>query len=273
MIQGAAALLIAAAALWVIAKALQEFNTVDWPSLAKAALALLGITVVLTVLGKMTGNLIAGAAAMVIMGAALWVFAKSLQEFNTVDWSSLPKAALALVVLTAAMFGLGALISTGLGAALFVFGVLGFIALGGALIVLGAGLMSIGKGVKIVSELTAPLTSLVSIVGKIGLLALGFIALGASLGVLAIGAMLLYPALPALRTLSSLGIMPAGATVNNKTESNAKQRTTQVEKEIKKTNDRLDTLISTIEKQANLEALKKISRSEISAIQGAFGNR
>ena len=145
--------------------------------------------------------------------------------------------------------------------------------MGAALIVLGVGLMSIGKGAEIVSKLTAPLTSLVSIVGKIGLLAIGFAALGASLGALAIGAMLLYPALPALAALSALGIMPAGATINNRTERNARDRTTKVEKEIKKTNDRLDSLISVIEKQANHGELKAISRKEISAIEGAFANR
>jgi len=217
-------------------------------------------------------GLVKAAGAMLIIAAAVWVFAKALQEFNTVDWASLPKAALALVILTAAMFGLGLLLS-GPGALIFGAGVLGFIALGGALIILGLGLMSIGKGAKIVSELTAPLTSLVAIVGKIGLLAIGFTALGASLGALAIGAMLLYPALPALAALSALGIMPAGATVSNRTERNAEQRTTKVEKEIKKTNDRLDSLISVIEKQANHEALKAISRKEISAIEGAFSNK
>ena len=47
----------------------------------------------------------------------------------------------------------------------------------------------------------------------------------------------------------------------------------ELEKEIKKTNDRLDSLISVIEKQANHEALKAISRKEISAIEGAFSNK
>ena len=216
-------------------------------------------------------GLVKAAGAMLIIAAAVWVFAKALQEFNTVDWASLPKAALALVTLTAAMFGLGLLLS-GPGALIFGAGVLGFIALGGALIILGLGLMSIGKGAKIVSELTVPLTSLVSIVGKIGLLAIGFAALGASLGALAIGAMLLYPALPALAALSALGIMPAGATINNRTERNARERTTQVEKEIKATNKKLDGVIELLSKLPTTDAVKAISKQEISATERAFGN-
>ena len=275
LIKGAAAMLIIAAALWVFAKALQEYKDVEWESIAMAGVTLLGMVVILKLLGKAKGDLIVGALAMGIMSLALIPFAHALNMLTDVDFSKVAWAGVTLLVLAGALSLFGSFLIGG-GVILFGAGVLGLIALGGALIILGVGLMSIGKGAEMVTKLTAPLTSLVSIVGKIGLLALGFAALGASLGVLAIGAMLLYPALPALMALSALGMVIGGVAKMGKGDSQAtqaNQRSSKVEKEIKKTNDRLDSLISVIEKQANHEALKAISRKEISAIEGAFSNR
>ncbi|MED5485373.1 MAG: hypothetical protein VYE59_02015, partial [Candidatus Thermoplasmatota archaeon] len=95
-------------------------------------------------LGNPAG-LLKSAGAMLIISASIWVLAKSLQEFADVSWTSMGKGIVTLAVLTAAMFGLGALL-TGPGALIFGAGVLGFIALGGAMAILGVGLMSVGKG-------------------------------------------------------------------------------------------------------------------------------
>ena len=74
---GAAALLIISAALFVTAKALQEFGKVSWGDMGKAGVALLGLTLTLAAIGAimMSGvgalAIIAGAGAMLVMAAAL----------------------------------------------------------------------------------------------------------------------------------------------------------------------------------------------------------
>jgi hypothetical protein len=100
-------------------------------------------------------SLLKGAAAMLVMAAALYVLGKAIQLFTGDDiLGGLVNAVIALTVFTAAMFGLGALIA-GPGAAIFGAGVAGFLMLGAALIVLGAGLESIAQSLQIFSQLPA----------------------------------------------------------------------------------------------------------------------
>lgn len=86
MLQGAAAMVLMAATIWILAKALQELNKVDdiWATLAVAGVALLGFTVALAAVGAImlfAGPLVlAGAGAMLMMAATLWVLGKALQE-------------------------------------------------------------------------------------------------------------------------------------------------------------------------------------------------
>jgi hypothetical protein len=89
LLAGAAAMLIAAAALYVVAKAVQEFMKVDWNAMGMAGAALAGLTVSVLALGLLITNplgataMIAGAAAMVIIGGALYIVAKALQVAGT----------------------------------------------------------------------------------------------------------------------------------------------------------------------------------------------
>jgi hypothetical protein len=100
-------------------------------------------------------SLMKGAAALLLMAAALYVLGKAIQLFTGDDiLGGLLNAVIALTVFTAAMFGLGALIA-GPGAAIFGAGVAGFLMLGAALIVLGAGLQSIAQSLQIFSQLPA----------------------------------------------------------------------------------------------------------------------
>lgn len=146
LIKAAVALAILAGALWITAKAMQEFNTVNFDAFLMGVGALFALAGVALILGKLKGSIIEGSLAMVIMAGALYVLGAALLQFNDVDWPSLGKAALAIVGLTAAIFGLGALIS-GPGAILFAAGVVGFMALGMAAGVLGLGLQVLGNGI------------------------------------------------------------------------------------------------------------------------------
>lgn len=93
-----------------------------------------------------------GGVALVIMAVAgaIWVLAQALVKFNEVDWSSLAKAGVTLVALTAAMVGLGALFMSPAGAAL----IAGMAALGAMAVVIaavGAALLTLGAGLKAIS--------------------------------------------------------------------------------------------------------------------------
>lgn len=85
MLAGAAAMLIVSGALWVTAKALNEFNTVNWDSLGKAGLAMLGLVGAVAALGALMASgvgavaILAGAAAMVVIAGSLWVLANAIQ--------------------------------------------------------------------------------------------------------------------------------------------------------------------------------------------------
>jgi hypothetical protein len=107
MIQGAAAMLIVAVAMFVMAKALQEFAKVTWTAIAMAGVTLLGLTVVLGILGQLKGQLIQGAVAMLIMSVALIPFAFALQMFTGVDFTQVLLAGVAMIGFAVAMGLLG----------------------------------------------------------------------------------------------------------------------------------------------------------------------
>ena len=100
VIKAAAALVILSAALYVTAKALNEFNTVEWTSLVKGTLALGmligGLYALSQVLDKTKGSLIKGAAALLIMGAALIPISYAFNLMSSVDFASVLFAGIAI---------------------------------------------------------------------------------------------------------------------------------------------------------------------------------
>ena len=168
MLQGAAAILILAAALYVTAKAVQEFMKVDWAAMAKAGVALLGLAGIAYLMGSASANMILGAAAMLVLGAALYVIGAGLQYFTSISWDDLAKAGVALVAFSAIAVGLGMAGP--------------FIAVGAAaMVLLGAGAFAFGAGmneiVRAISELAklGDLTKVGENLGK-GMESLGSVA-------------------------------------------------------------------------------------------------
>ena len=96
--------------------------------------------------------LLKGALAMVPLAAAFWILSKSLTNFAAVAWGDLGKAGVVLIGLTAAMFGLGALIGNPVGATLFGVGILGILGLSIAMSALGASLMLVGSGLSMIGD-------------------------------------------------------------------------------------------------------------------------
>lgn len=67
-----------AGSLWLIGKAMQEFNSIKWDSMAKAGIALVGFGAAMTVFSSFSGAIALGAGALALGSAALWAFSKAL---------------------------------------------------------------------------------------------------------------------------------------------------------------------------------------------------
>ena len=106
LIQAAGAMVILAGALWVTAKAFQEFAKVDWKNAWPGFLALGALVLAAKALEKGSMSMIKGAAAIALLGVALIPAAFAFQMFGDVSWKDVIFGGLALGVLAAAAFGL-----------------------------------------------------------------------------------------------------------------------------------------------------------------------
>jgi hypothetical protein len=88
VLKGAAALVLVAGAMFILGKALQEFQGIGFDTLAVAGVALLGLTLSLAAVGAIMSSgvgavaILAGAAAMIVIAGALWILGKALQEIS-----------------------------------------------------------------------------------------------------------------------------------------------------------------------------------------------
>lgn len=145
MIKAAAAILILAGALFVAAKSFQEFAEVKWEDMAKAGVALVGLSLVAMALGKAKGPILEGAIAVGILGVALIPLAYAL------NLAAPAIEAFGNVVLKV-FTGLGTVITSAANGISTIFGSLQnvdvskLLAIGPALIGIGAGLMALGAG-------------------------------------------------------------------------------------------------------------------------------
>lgn len=157
---GAAAMVIVAAAVWVMAKALQQFSTgVSWKGVAMGLVSMAALAVVTKL---MTGSLV-GAAAMIIIAGAMWVLGSAMVMFNDIDWKAVGVALVTIVALGAVAVGLGAIAPLALiGAA--------------AMLVIGAAMYVVASALKVVAEamdLAIPFFTtmgevMVNVIGAIG---------------------------------------------------------------------------------------------------------
>lgn len=189
MVGGAAAIAIIAGAMVVLAGALLLFKLVDWGSMAKAGVALLGLTLAVGALALIPYAGISK-VGLALLGASVGMLAiaNALILFGFVKWESIAKAGVVLLGLTLA---LGALmmvaqpISVGM-----------FLALGASMLYLSFALKnlndvewsSIGKmalvlGILIVAviALSAAMLLLAPVIPILALFAVALLALGAAL--------------------------------------------------------------------------------------------
>jgi hypothetical protein len=88
LLAGAAALVLVAAAVFIFAKAAQEFKNVELPAVLMAVGAMFALVGALSLVGSIMSGpvglfILAGAAAMLIMAAAVYVLGKAIQEMAT----------------------------------------------------------------------------------------------------------------------------------------------------------------------------------------------
>jgi hypothetical protein len=213
LIKGAAAVAIMAGALWIFAKATQEFgDKVNWPNvfIGIGAMALLGgVAALLGLAGPM---ILIGAAAMLLAAGAFYVFGLASQEVA----KGLAMLGPALIGFSAGMvafvdapyirFGLG---MAGLAVALTTFGLVspfmlmaavGMTALGGALALFSAALPNFVTAVGQLGGVDlSPLMSLAAMAPLFFLMALsapGIVVLGAAFTVLSSAMVALSTSLP-----------------------------------------------------------------------------
>jgi len=138
VLKAAGALLIISGAIWVAAKAFQEFGTVTWDGVLKGVTALgimVGSLVVMskTLTGSMT-DLLKASAALALVGAALLPAAYAFDMFADVDWGGFMFGVGALAALVGAAFLLGKIMATGIGAKVLLAGAAAIAVLGLAMI-------------------------------------------------------------------------------------------------------------------------------------------
>jgi hypothetical protein len=172
MLAGAAALLIVAAALYVAAKAMQEFSTgVKWEGVIMGIVTLGALVGAVMVLGAIMSSgvgavaIIAGAAALFILSGALYVMGKAMQEFSKaavilipffqemtkLDMDKLAKLAINIALLGGAFALLGTMMVP------IMMGAAAFAVLGASLAVFGVAAMIAGKGIKDITTSIAEL--------------------------------------------------------------------------------------------------------------------
>lgn len=186
VLKGAASMVVLAGALYVTAKALTEFNEVEWESLAKGGVALLGLAGIAMLLGKSSPSMILGAAGITILGAALWITGDALTKFAEISWEDIGKGMVSLV-------GLGVIGAVaGTAAPLIAAGAASLGLMGGALWLVGEAMQAVGKGF---SDMTEGLeriakldgSNLLQVAAGVGALGLAMAAFGAGQAVAGIG--------------------------------------------------------------------------------------
>jgi hypothetical protein len=153
LIAAAGALLILAAALFVTAKALQEFSTgVSWDGVGKAGIALASLVISALVLSKFAGQIGIGALIVLALSASLLVLGFALQMFSKVDWKLVAGIGAIILGLGLAIAGFGFAVS-GPQALFIAAGIAMIIGIAGALLILGNSLEKISTSFKTLSEL------------------------------------------------------------------------------------------------------------------------
>lgn len=147
-------------------------------------------------------DVLKGAAAMLVVAAAVFVFGKAIQEFMKVSWDAIGMAVVSMLALVGAVALLGMLMQGPVGVGLLL-GAAAMLVVASAMWVLGKAIQELATGFGMMGALTENLTALVMIAP--GLLALAgiFGILGLSLVGLSVGLAAVTLFLPTLLLLAA----------------------------------------------------------------------
>lgn len=172
----ATGLIVAAAALKIVANDMNDFASMNWPSIKKAAITMgIALGEIVIALNLMKGTL-GGAAALIVASAALAILASTMSKLGKLSSDEIAKG---LIAMAAAFFIVGVagallqpLIPTilALAAAFVVFGVAA-LSIGAGLTLVGVGLTTISIGLSALGGSLA--TAAVSIVAGLSVIILG----------------------------------------------------------------------------------------------------
>ena len=140
-------------------------------------------------LGKINMNaVLKGAAALVIVAAAVFVFGKAVQEFMKVSWSAVGMAVVSMLALVGSVALLGAIMSSGVGAVAIIAGAAAMLIVAGAMFVLGKAIQEIAKGAGVdFATLGTQLLAFGLAVIPLGLMAIPIFFAAAALTTLGVG--------------------------------------------------------------------------------------
>ena len=128
-------------ALIALSFGIKAISAVNFESIAKATLALVGLVGVSKLMGDNTGSMLKGALGIAALGAALMVATEGFKSFAELDWEALGKAGAAVTGLAVAAAGIGTFIGPILA------GAAAIAAIGGSVWVLAKGVESLAGAI------------------------------------------------------------------------------------------------------------------------------
>nr|BAR35381.1 minor tail protein gp26 family protein [uncultured Mediterranean phage uvMED] len=206
VIQAAAAILILSGALFVSAKAFQEFSEVSWEGVAKGIIGLTALVVAAKFLEKGSTSMVKGAVAIGILGLALLPAALAFQMFSDVSWGGVLAGMIALGALAVVAMVLGNLIvPIAMGAAAIALLGIALIPFGVAAVFAGVGALMIASAFSIMVDALKMLE--VGDIANIALLVGTFSLMGVMLPLIILGAGALTIMGAALLTFSVMAVL------------------------------------------------------------------
>ena len=156
-----------------------------------------------------------GAAAMVIVAGAVFVFGKAVQEFMKVSWEAVGMAVVSMLALVGAVALLGAIMMSGVGAVAILAGAAAMLVIAASVLVLGHALQAIGTGFEMMStgistlmpqlmSVATTISGLVLLIPAIQLLGLSLMGLSASLIAFGVAGVLASPGLMAIAAVGAV---------------------------------------------------------------------
>ena len=166
-------------------------------------------------MGGMTGaiekidakKLLAGGAALVLVAASVFIFAKAVQEFTEVGWKEVGMAVISMAALVGALALVGTIMSSGVGAVAILAGAAAMVVIAGAMYVLGKATQQFVPIVETLGEIFIGVLGVIPAI--IDSIANGFATMFSSVTMDNIGALLLLgPALMGVAVgLGAVGLL------------------------------------------------------------------